>query len=94
MLTGHAQEDNKSELAVFALERYRVSHFIRDASSPSVHQSKAKVIIWLVHVLVAGTAHLVTGLVELLPVSIVTFQIWMCTYCRPIKWKFQALIYI
>lgn len=45
MLTGHAQEDNKSELAVFALERYRVNHFIRDPSSPSVHESKAKVII-------------------------------------------------
>lgn len=37
MLTGHAQEANESELAVFALETCRVRHFIRDASSPFVH---------------------------------------------------------
>lgn len=35
-LAGDEQQDNNSELAVFALERYRVSQFLRNASSPSI----------------------------------------------------------
>lgn len=37
MLTGDAQQDNNSVLAVFALEKYRMSQFVRNASSPSIH---------------------------------------------------------
>lgn len=81
-LMGDAQQDNNSELTVFALERYRVSQFIRNASSPSIHQSKAKVRFVYV---IAGTAHLVTGLVKQLPVSILVFQILTWTVCRSVK---------
>ncbi|KAK2533897.1 Greb1 [Columba guinea] len=77
-LMGDAQQDNNSELTVFALERYRVSQFIRNASSPSIHQSKTKVRFVYV---IAGTAHLVTGLVKQLPVSILVFQILTWTVC-------------
>lgn len=37
MLTGDAQQDNSSELAMFALETHRMSQLIRSASSPSIH---------------------------------------------------------
>lgn len=68
MLTGGAQHDSSSELAVFALERYRTNQLIGNALSPSL-QSKAMVVVQVVYVLDAGAAHLVTGLVELLPLS-------------------------